>query len=84
MAFHLVFAVRCPQAPLFEVRHQCSDRLIGLARVDRVVADAVVVAVPGVLDVRVAGVQMDEPHAAPKNLKKLGNVTFCCRPQCSC
>ena len=48
---------------MLEVGHQGSDRLIGLARVNRVVADAVVVAVPSVLDVSAAGVQLDEPHA---------------------
>ena len=52
-----------PQAGAFQVRHQGSDRLIRFAGMELVIGDAVVVAVPGILDMAAPGVQLDEPDA---------------------
>ena len=52
-----------PQAGALQVGDQRGDRLVGLAGVQLVVGDAVVVAVPGVLDVPAAGVELHEADA---------------------
>ena len=52
-----------PQACALQVGDQRRDGLVGLARVQRVIRDAVVVTVPGVLDVPATGVELDEAHA---------------------
>ena len=52
-----------PEPGALQVGDQRGDRLVGLAGVQLVVGDAVVVAVPGVLDVAAAGIELDEAHA---------------------
>ncbi len=43
-----------PESSAFEVRHERGDGLVGFARVQSVIANAVVVAIPGVFDVPAA------------------------------
>src|SRR5579862_5469629 len=52
-----------PQTAALLIRHQCGDGLIGLAGVGAVIGDAIGVAVPSVLNVAAAGVELDETHA---------------------
>ena len=47
-----------------QIGDQGSDRLVGLTGMERVVGDAVVVAVPGIFDVPAAGVELNETDAA--------------------
>ena len=52
-----------PQARALQIGDQRRDRLIGLAGVQAVVGDAVVVAVPGVFEVAAAGIELHEADA---------------------
>src|SRR5207249_5012517 len=52
-----------PQSRPFQIGDQRGNRLIGPAGVQPMVGDAIAVAVPGVLQVAAAGVELHEAHA---------------------